>query len=217
MPTLPCPLCTGSTIEPFHRDKHRDYLRCQSCWLVFVPKEQHLSSAAEKAVYDLHQNQLEDAGYRRFLSRLADPLLARLNRPSQGLDYGCGPGPLLASMLEQQGHRVIVFDPIYANQSNYLQHRYDFITCSEVVEHFRRPDLEFQHLFQLLNPGGILAVMTKRVIDAEAFAKWHYKNDPTHIVFFSLPTLEWLAGQFRRRLIVVDNDVVLFADRGTDR
>lgn len=210
MPTLSCPLCSGSSVLDFHRDRIRDYLRCQTCWLVFVPHQQHLTPAQEKAIYDLHQNQLDDPGYRRFLSRLAEPLLERLAHPGHGLDYGCGPGPLLATMLEKQGHRVDLYDPLYAKQSHYLDHRYDFITCSEVIEHFRQPKPEFECLFSLLKPHGILAVMSKRVIDAQAFATWHYKNDPTHIAFFSTPTLEWLAERFSRQLMMFGNDVALF-------
>ena len=35
-----------------------------------------------------------------------EPLLARLGPASHGLDYGCGPGPALATMLREEGHGV---------------------------------------------------------------------------------------------------------------
>lgn len=210
MPTSNCPLCSGTSLKAFHRDRTRDYLRCQDCWLVFVPTEQHLTLSAEKAVYDLHQNDIDDPGYRRFLSRLAEPLLQQLNPSSLGLDYGCGPGPLLAKMLQQHGHRVDVYDPIYASDQGFRQRRYDFISCTEVVEHFRQPAEEFATLFGLLHNQGILALMTKLVIDVEAFAKWHYKNDPTHISYFSPATLQWLAEHYRRQLSIIGRDVILF-------
>ena len=73
-----CPLCDGAKIVPYHRDKVRDYLNCRTCDLVFVPPAQHLSAADEKAHYDLHDNQLGDPGYRRFLDRLFTPLNQRL-------------------------------------------------------------------------------------------------------------------------------------------
>ena len=122
-----------------------------------------------------------------FLSRLALPLLDRLPPLSSGLDYGCGPGPLLAEILKQAGHGVELFDPFYADHPQHLQNRYDFITCTEVAEHFRRPGIEFERLFGLLKPSGRLGLMTKLVIDADAFAHWHYKNDQTHISFLSRP------------------------------
>jgi 2-polyprenyl-3-methyl-5-hydroxy-6-metoxy-1,4-benzoquinol methylase len=196
----------------FHCDKVRTYLRCQQCSLVFVPEHQHLSPAQEKAIYDLHQNQGDDPGYRQFLSRLATPLLQSLKPQSKGLDYGCGPGPLLAQLLREHGHHVELYDPFYAANSTYRRRRYDFVTCSEVVEHFRQPGREFEHLFALLQPRGKLAVMTKLVIDAPAFAKWHYKNDPTHISFFSRTSLQWLADHYGKRLSIMGNDVALFTE-----
>ncbi len=198
-----------SSIE-FYQDRVRDYLRCQHCALVFVPREQHLSLLAEKALYDLHENRMDDLGYRQFLSRLSQPLLARLAPHAHGLDFGCGPGPLLAKMLAEQGHSVSLYDPFYAEAPELLQQQYDFITCTEVVEHFRQPQPMFELLFGLLKPHGLLGIMTKRVIDAEAFSRWHYKNDPTHICFYSEATLQWLAGKYYRQMVLVDKDVVIF-------
>lgn len=205
-----CPLCLSRRVEPFHSDKRRDYLRCLACHLAFVPETQHLVLQQEKAIYDLHENHAGDAGYRRFLSRLAIPLIDRLNPNSFGLDYGCGPGPILADMLKQAGHRVETYDPIYANHSQLLQQRYDFITCTEVAEHFRRPHQEFARLFGLLKPNGKLGLMTKLVIDEQAFANWHYKNDQTHISFFSRPTLQWLADRYRCDVEFIGQDVIIF-------
>ncbi|MGZ4960247.1 MAG: class I SAM-dependent methyltransferase [Methylomonas sp.] len=208
MKQSPCPLCSSSHIGAFHTDKRRDYLRCRECFLVFVPSRQHLDLQKEKAIYDLHQNQFDDEGYRQFLSRLAVPLLERLPQRAAGLDYGCGPGPVLAKMLKQAGFCIEIYDPFYAKRD--LQSKYDFITCTEVVEHFRQPGVEFQRLFSLLKPQGRLGLMTKLVINADSFASWHYKNDPTHISFFSRPTLEWLANQYRCMVEFVGNDVIIF-------
>lgn len=203
-----CPLCQNVTTVLFHRDQRREYRQCSVCALVFVPTDYHLSHESERAEYDLHRNDLNDVGYRRFLSRLADPLATRLTSPSHGLDFGCGPGPLLAKLLESKGHMVAVYDPFYAQHPKTLEHSYDFITCTEVVEHFREPAREFELLFRCLKPSGILALMTKLVIDADAFSRWHYKNDPTHISYFSRPTLAWLAARYTCTLEWIDNDVM---------
>ena len=42
--------------------------------------------------------------------------------------------------------------------------------------------------------------MTKLVRNQEAFAKWHYKNDLTHVCFFSRATFEWLSDQWQADL-----------------
>ena len=204
-----CPLCLAEHSQPFHRDKQREYLRCGVCMLVFVTESRHLSPAAEKALYDLHQNQTDDPGYWRFLSRLATPLFARLPPAANGLDYGCGPGPALAEILRAAGHTVQLFDPIYANDLEHLNNTYQFITCTEVVEHFRQPRQEFDRLFGMLQADGWLAIMTKLVIDADAFSRWHYKNDPTHIAFFSQPTFAWLARHYDCRVEFVGKDVII--------
>ncbi|AMK79021.1 MULTISPECIES: class I SAM-dependent methyltransferase [Methylomonas] len=209
MPALSCPLCTSNDTRHFHSDSTRDYNRCRNCLLVYVDRSQHLSPSQEQAIYDLHQNAIDDPGYLKFLSRLANPLFDRLPANSQGLDYGCGPGPALAELFKAQGHRMNLYDPFYADFPEHLQQAYDFIVCTEVVEHFRAPKCEFDALFKLLKPGGWFGIMTKLVIDAEAFAKWHYKNDQTHIAFFSQPTFYWLATRYQCQLEFIGKDVII--------
>ena len=84
----PCPLCAGGSVVRYHQDRRRDYYRCGGCALVFVPPSQHVSAAKAKAEYDRHQNRPEDTGYRRFLSRLFEPMRERLPAGAKGLDFG---------------------------------------------------------------------------------------------------------------------------------
>lgn len=209
MTTSICPLCANPDIWHFHRDPKRDYYRCPGCLLVFVLSQQHLSLSQEKAIYDLHHNTVGDPGYTAFLSRLATPLLARIPENSVGLDFGCGPGPALAALFTANGHTVHLYDPFYANHPEQLQQAYTFVLCTEVVEHFRNPKQACDRLLNLVEPGGWLGIMTKLVIDADAFAKWHYKNDPTHVAFFSRPTFDWLASQYGCQLEFIGNDVII--------
>jgi 2-polyprenyl-3-methyl-5-hydroxy-6-metoxy-1,4-benzoquinol methylase len=177
---------------------------------VFVPPGFFLRREAEKAEYDRHRNQPDDQGYRRFLSRLFLPLQARLAPGSQGLDFGAGPGPTLSVMLTEAGHEVALYDPHYAHRPEVLTRSYHFITATEVVEHLQRPGFELDRLYGLLKPGGLLGIMTKRVINRARFARWHYKNDPTHVCFFSRETFIWLATRWGAGLDMVDRDVVIF-------
>ena len=203
-----CPLCRHSAAQFYHRDKFRDYFQCEQCALVFVPPEFHLSADAEKAYYELHENSLEDAGYRRFLERCATPLLERLTPNSRGLDYGCGPAPLLAKILEEQGHRVSVYDLYFQPDSSVLDDSFDFIVSTEVVEHLADPMAVLESLWQRIRAGGVLAVMTKLVATPERFVNWHYIRDPTHIVFFSVETFHWLAERFSASVEFSGNDVI---------
>lgn len=203
-----CPLCGGAPTH-YLTDSRREYWQCGNCALVFVPRRYHLDPAAEKAIYDRHENTLDDPGYRRFLSRMAEPLLDRLAVPGRGLDFGCGPAPLLARMFEDAGHRMALYDCYYAPDATALQGPYDFITATETIEHLAAPATVFARWVKMLAPGGWLGVMTKRVIDRDAFASWHYKNDSTHVAFFSEATFTWLARRYRLELEIVGPDVVL--------
>jgi hypothetical protein len=212
-----CRLCGTGQAELFWQDQRRDYYRCRRCCLAFVPPRQYLSAADERAQYELHCNDPGDHGYRRFLGRLYMPLQARLPPRSHGLDFGCGPGPTLSVMLAEAGHRVDLYDCFYAPDRSALQRRYDFITATEVVEHLHRPGEELHRLWALLRPAGSFGVMTKLVIDRAAFSRWHYKNDPTHISFFSRPTFEWLADAWGAGIEFIGQDVIIFTKPAASR
>ena len=202
-------MCKSAAIEPYHKDAVRSYLRCTSCQLIFVPTRYWLSLGEERATYDLHENDVNDPGYRRFLSRFAAPLVERLQPGQQGLDFGCGPGPALANMLEEQGHPMELYDPFYADNPSVFTRTYDFICATEVVEHLRDPGQAFDSLFGLLKPGGILGIMTKLATDKSAFANWHYIRDMTHICFYHRDTFVYLARRFDAELTFSAKDVIL--------
>jgi len=206
----PCPLCRKNTQEEYYHDQRRNYFVCRHCHLVFVPSAQYLSEAEEKAAYDHHQNSPTDPGYRRFLSRLFSPLQDKLAPKSHGLDFGSGPGPTLSIMFEEMGHTITIYDHFYARNPVALQQPYDFITATEVVEHLHDPATILSQLWTLLRPGGYLGLMTKLVRDQKAFTKWHYKNDLTHVCFFSRATFEWLSDQWQAELEFFNSDVILF-------
>ncbi len=211
---LLCPLCSGDCVAHFYQQVFskkpaRDFYRCERCQLVFLDPAQRLSADKEKAEYDLHENSLEDAGYREFLSRVQRPLIERIKPAARGLDFGCGPGPALSIMLAGQGYAMSIYDSFYYDDKAVLDRRYDFVTATEVVEHLFDPGKVLPQLWSLLERGGVLALMTKLVIDKQAFANWHYKNDPTHVCFFSQPTFEWLAGNWNAQLEFIGDDVII--------
>lgn len=208
-----CPLCGEKRSRHYHSDERCEYLRCGVCGLVFVPSRFFLSREAEKACYDQHQNSPDDADYRRFLGRLFEPLAARLTAAAQGLDFGSGPGPTLSRMFDEAGFPTEIYDPFYAPREEVWRGEYDFLTASEVVEHLHRPRFELERLWRVLKPGGWLGIMTKRVRDAAAFADWHYKHDPTHVIFFADETFAWLASIWNAALEIIGPDVVLLRKR----
>lgn len=188
----PCPVCLGPG-RPFLHVEGRDYGRCEACGARYLARAYLPARGVEAAHYALHRNEVDDPAYRRFLSKLAGPLIARLAPGARGLDYGCGPGPALAAMLREAGHDVALYDPCFAPDPAPLAGTYDFITCTEVAEHFHNPATEFDRLAGLLAPGGWLALMTCFQTDDARFAAWHYRRDPTHVVFYREETLHHIA------------------------
>ena len=208
-----CPLCAGHATTAFCSVQERHYWRCDDCALRFLQADQLPAPDEELAHYRLHNNDVNDAGYRGFLARLAEPLLQLLPPAQRGLDYGCGPGPALAQMLRAAGHDVAVFDPLFANEPELLQQQYDFITCTETVEHFHHPVTEFQRLIDMLNPGGWLALMTTLQDNDKHFADWHYRRDPTHVCFYRQETMRWLADAFDLSMRQPSRNVILLQQR----
>ncbi len=204
-----CPLCMAVEITAYFSDSDRSYLCCSTCGLVFVPPDEYVSRCAEKAEYELHHNDIDDLGYRKFLSRLMSPLVERLPPGAHGLDFGCGPGPALAHMLRDIGFEVSLYDSFFVPDEGPLDAEYDFICATEVVEHLHRPAQELERLWSLLRPGGWMGVMTKLVLDRTAFARWHYKNDPTHVCFFSVDTWRWWARNHDASMEIIGADVIL--------
>lgn len=191
--TPPCPLCGAEeAIRQPATDDERRYLACPRCDLVYLDPAQHLSIMAERERYELHENYPDDTEYVRFLRRLADPVVERLQPGARGLDFGCGPAPVLAELLTRGGFPCTAYDPFFAPDETLLAERYDYVTCSEVVEHARNPAKMFATLQSLLRPGGLLGVMTRFIPDDEPFASWWYRRDPTHVSFYSLATMRWI-------------------------
>lgn len=206
-----CPLCQQSGCEFYHRDNKRSYLRCSHCQLIYVPKTEHLSPTEEKAIYDLHTNDPNDLGYRKFLQRFVDPLVEELPQGACGLDFGSGPGPTLSIMLNELGYNCKNYDLYYAKHDELLKPKsYDFVTSTEVVEHLANPFKEFARLFSLLKPYGCLAVMTKRSLTLDKFKSWHYIQDPTHISFYNKVSLQWIAQNNHANVSFPASDVAIF-------
>ena len=183
---------------------------CSNCALVFVLEDKHLDEASEKARYDLHVNSPDDENYKKFLAKVSKPVLKRLSEGAKGLDFGSGPGPTLSLMFEEAGCEMKIYDHFYAKDEKVLENTYDFITSTEVVEHLYRPMAVLNRLWNILNTDGLLCLLTQPYVEQDAFEKWYYKNDPTHVCFFSLETMQWLALKWKAELEVISKDVFIF-------
>jgi len=204
-----CPLCNTNQKLAFLPDTEREYYRCSCCDLIFVSRECHLSEIDQRARYDSHNNDPDDPRYRNFFKQLLVPLRAILPSNSYGLDFGSGPGPTLSLMLEECGHKVDLYDKFYAQNDAVFQNRYDFITATEVVEHLPNPLKDLEALVKILQKGGILAIMTEIVSPQLDFTNWYYKNDPSHVCFYSEKTFLYLANLLGLEIMTLSERVIV--------
>ncbi len=200
----PCPLCGAGEARAFAEGEGRAYLHCPGCRLIFVPEIYWPSPEEERARYDQHQNAPDDPGYVSFLEKIAAPLAGRLPPGARGLDFGCGPAPVLCGLLAERGFEVRPYDPFYfpgppeaSGPPEWPEPPvgpYDFIVSTETFEHFRRPREEMGRLRGLLKKGGLLGVMTWFWTEEIFGENWHYRRDFTHLCFYRRETFEWIAA-----------------------
>lgn len=180
-----CPVCQNKDSEHFDQDKFRNYLKCSGCDLIFVPRTSLVSPEAEKERYSAHENDINQ-GYSEYLNKIVVAAKPFLKRKSVGLDFGCGKTHLLADLFQKHEFQVSSYDLFFHPDEDLLQHQYDFIILSEVIEHLRKPREELLKLKNLLKPDGQIFIKTKfQPVLASEFSKWFYKRDSTHVQFFN--------------------------------
>ncbi|MGB0453133.1 MAG: class I SAM-dependent methyltransferase [Bacteriovoracaceae bacterium] len=193
---MDCPLCFSHKKVIHFKSQNRVYYRCEICELIYLDSKCYLNADEEKAHYDCHENNLEDPNYRQYLKQFIDPLNEFLNKETSGLDFGCGRAPLLAKMCEELGHKMSYYDPFFYPDQSAIDKTYDFIIAVEVLEHLHRPKETLDQILSQLAQDGILSFVTELYSEKTDFEGWYYKNDPTHVIFFSEKTFSWLESEF---------------------
>lgn len=202
-----CRLCAGETITLCH-PKIGDYFWCQQCDYIYKDEKDYISDEAELEIYDQHHNSIEDPRYVAYFQKFIKCAIVEYASDGKvGLDFGSGPSPVLSMILEQDyGYAIDIYDKYYSPQPVYEKKQYALITSTEVVEHLKDP-LEYFRLFKsLLKPQGIIAIMTQFHPQAEGkFINWHYMRDRSHVSFFTLTTMEFIAEKVGLRIVYTDN------------
>ena len=209
-----CPFCGNTELceLDFTRAKKsgagcRRFMHCAGgCGGFFVPARYFLPPEAQKARYLLHDNNLFDPGYRSFLKKFADTAIERgsalLGRsPRTIFDYGCGNGALIALLKTYKQTALLPlqtelrgWDPFFAPDTPFFESGADMVLCLEVAEHFESPHKGFAGLARACKAGGVLALHTLFApAGVEDFKRWWYKEDPTHVSFYTQKALRLCA------------------------
>jgi hypothetical protein len=196
-----CPLCASSANDAveLRSADGRKFYKCAVCWLIYCDPEYHPGLMVEKERYLTHINTMDNEGYVQFLNRALLPALKFLPDGSTGLDYGCGPGPVLAELIRQMGFQCDFYDPIFF--PDLPEKTYDFVFSTEVVEHFHHPKKSFLELVGLVKPGGFLTLLTECWTDLNRFRNWYYVRDDTHVSLYHEKTMQYVAVRFCLEII----------------
>jgi hypothetical protein len=187
---LKCPLCHNQSFaEKMNQVQHlaRKAVRfhqCAECKLIFLEPGFYLSAGAEQARYQTHQNTRDNQGYVAQFDFIRSWMTENLKSGSRVLEYGCGPGPVLAELLKEDGFEIDIYDPFFFKNDEVFARKYDAITSTEAVEHFYHPKEELEKLRNLLSENGVLIMQTQFYTNIKHFENWHYGKDPTHVCFF---------------------------------
>ena len=207
---MKCILCNHSDTQLFYRENQKKYYKCPKCCLIFLDSKNYLSNKDERIRYEQHQNFVDDEKYTQFLSKIFIPLKERLSNHKEGLDFGCGAGPALAKMFNDAGYIMDVYDPYFFPNETIFSKAYDFISCTEVLEHVFDPAKVIFDLNKILKKDGWLGIMTNFYDENIDFASWYYRKDPTHVAFYSKETLTHIASNMSWTLEFPDKNIVLF-------
>lgn len=207
-----CPLCDGDTLVRLDATfKKRAFYLCKHCYLISSDRSSLPNVEEEKSRYMQHINTSEDQGYLSFLHQVIDPLLPFLRVGANGLDYGCGPSPVLAEILVKLGFGCKYYDPFFYPID--IVDTFDFVTATECFEHFHQPKKDLNHLIEILGDEGILAVMTDTWTSLDVLGVWHYIRDLTHVSFYHAHTMDWIANKYCLDLLYTDNKRVFIFQR----
>jgi SAM-dependent methyltransferase len=194
-----CKICETETTTIYDEQFDQNYYSCPNCEFISLEEEKVLSKEEEHDEYLNHENSLENEGYVKMLEAFIEMAVTPFVKPpAKVLEFGSGPGPVLAHLLKEHKYDVDIYDPFFAPDRAYADKEYDLITSTEVVEHFQEPLESFARMTNSLKPGGILALMTQFHPNAEEedFLDWYYKRERSHISFYTKRTLKILGELF---------------------
>jgi 2-polyprenyl-3-methyl-5-hydroxy-6-metoxy-1,4-benzoquinol methylase len=77
------------------------------------------------------------------------------------------------------------------------------------LEHFYSPKNELDKILNLLKPNGMILIRTERHLGRDHFSSWYYHKDPTHVIFFSKSTFEFVAKRYNLFITFPDKNIVL--------
>ena len=200
-----CLICS-SAADALTLESGKKYSFCPECEFISIDKRFRISEKEARLRYLRHNNSSSNKGYVDMLRGLAGYITEHM--PGEGrcvLDFGCGPVPVLGEILESKGFTVSIFDPLFFSNDDFTGKEYDAVILNEVIEHLESPHAVLSDLKRLLAPGGCFVFSSLLHSGSEDdFRNWWYKEDVTHISFFSERTVDVLARRIKMKKLHCD-------------
>ena len=67
-----------------------------------------------------------------------------------------------------------------------------------------------------MKSGAFLSIMTDFHHGLKNMQKWYYSVDPTHVTFYSIKTIHWIANYFNLELIHTDGERVVVLKKSSN-
>jgi hypothetical protein len=208
-----CSIC-NNTVHNFDEKLNSKYIFCKICEYICLKKAYIVNETDEKKRYLLHNNS-NNLGYiRMFNNFITKAILPFCNNNINSLDFGCGSVPVLAELLKERKFNVDIYDKYFFKDKIYQGKKYDLITITEVIEHLYDPLKYFRLFINHLNKNGIIAGTTLfHHNNSELFEKWWYKNDITHVSFYSEKTIRYIANILNLNVLLIDDKNIFVLSR----
>ena len=81
---------------------------------IFVDATLLPTAQDEISRYEIHNNDVEDKGYQKFVLPITKAILHNYKPNHTGLDFGAGTGPVISKVLQDHHYNIKLYDPFFS-------------------------------------------------------------------------------------------------------
>ncbi len=102
-----CKVCNTPTVSFYDEVMQSNFFHCKSCEFIFKDDKHYVTKERELQQYENHNNSFDSPGYVQMFRDFIDAVIApNKDNIKTALEFGSGPGPVLAELLKQEGFVV---------------------------------------------------------------------------------------------------------------